>query len=1068
MSKRGVARITGPSRPKIGETAVYSVSEWHSGTPEAQRNGSNIKWELFRKRGNGSFTTTNIIKTGRTGSFTFEEKAYGEEFLVEGYLHSPELSGSTTVKITPLAGEPKILTLTIFDGNKKRITENPKYGQTIYAEVKTQNMLGERLKVQVWERDTYSDSGHDPEGNTLLWEKEITVPQNGINQEPISLTQLMMEKAKGSGMSAWLEGGEHEYYLVVKRNNHTTYSQQTVAVDDKMGSPLPSTQNPTSNNGGTQGANNNPAPAEKAIQEPVRVEGVGADTPENSGKTPNSVEESTTEGLTTAYFAKKVYTVKTGKEIGSIDYQFQFNNNRTATEAQKQTIAETIIEKQIIKDLVKEKQYTTLNAIKEALTKDVYQKDEIIKIKTFELGAEFQKIDSAPLEDKVYLVANGVMLDGKEATIIVKEKDGLLKGSEEAILSFIQITEAQMDSSEPIPEEQRNEKNEFKATFSNGMAKIPVQLRPKKDDELQEWHDKIAKGKEDGTYTYTFNNPNGTNITEQNKAELSGIILNNAKDGKLNNPKIENGKTAYKDDIEAVLEIKTYAQGSTIEFPLYKNIPELLFLQVKAQGEEESYDKEFLKGEGKYFRIGKGNCSCNRDLTESEFKAILKHLRESENLEIETIWNPRNAGGASPTDTSIASTLTKLNQVMKDNDITTCIRKVYFIAECYHETDRFYSTQEYNSRHTAGYDPYRGRGIIQLTHKEAYQRFGHYKGDTSIETNYAQVATNLDLAFESAGWYWKQGKLLSVGNTWSPTEAARTRYNLNARSYPKTTVATNYTNNSGQTVRSYGSVNLNLVADNDDIRVISYLINGGDNGLAEREEYLAELKKISFFICEEKEAGPWRDPVDNPISTNYMQSGGSSHDWGLFSNTIRGRAHTGLDFFAKTGSNIYACVDGTIYNRRWHSGYGNTVTVKVADPKAFLARKRTDYTNKSTQEIEHGNNWSEDGDIYLFYAHLDSVEAFNFGDEVKSGRVLGKTGRSGVTNGTCAPHLHFEIFCSYNFGGTAYRINPAYFVNYKHYDEQSQAERNQQTTESERGKIDEFDGSNKLSANNIF
>src|SRR5690606_20978784 len=110
------------------------------------------------------------------------------------------------------------------------ITEKPKYGQTLVAEVKTQNMFNEKLKLQVWERDTISDTGHDAEDSTLLWEKEITVNLDGINYESIVLTDLMMKKAQGNGFSYLLEGGEHEYYIAVRRNNHTTYSRQTVQV----------------------------------------------------------------------------------------------------------------------------------------------------------------------------------------------------------------------------------------------------------------------------------------------------------------------------------------------------------------------------------------------------------------------------------------------------------------------------------------------------------------------------------------------------------------------------------------------------------------------------------------------------------------------------------------------------------------------------------------------------------------------------------------------------------------------------------------------------------------------
>jgi len=152
-----------------------------------------------------------------------------------------------------------------------------------------------------------------------------------------------------------------------------------------------------------------------------------------------------------------------------------------------------------------------------------------------------------------------------------------------------------------------------------------------------------------------------------------------------------------------------------------------------------------------------------------------------------------------------------------------------------------------------------------------------------------------------------------------------------------------------------------------------------------------------------------------------------------------------------------------------HTGYGNTVTIKVKDPKSFMERKRSDYTHKTTREMESGANWDDSGEIYLFYAHLDSVNEFIFGQEVNCGDPLGTTGRLGVTAGTHAPHLHFEIFCSYNMGvGTNYRINPAYFVNYKYYDDQSESERNSQITEKNRGQITEADGSERLSTNNLF
>jgi uncharacterized protein YecE (DUF72 family) len=81
------------------------------------------------------------------------------------------------------------------------------------------------------------------------------------------------------------------------------------------------------------------------------------------------------------------------------------------------------------------------------------------------------------------------------------------------------------------------------------MVKIPIHLRPKSEEELKQWKDKISKGKEDGTYTYTFGS--ATNIdNETKKTSIAKIILDNAQKGNSKNPKIENGKTSSEEEIK--------------------------------------------------------------------------------------------------------------------------------------------------------------------------------------------------------------------------------------------------------------------------------------------------------------------------------------------------------------------------------------------------------------------------------------------------------------------------------------------------------------------------------------
>lgn len=305
-----------------------------------------------------------------------------------------------------------------------------------------------------------------------------------------------------------------------------------------------------------------------------------------------------------AYFAKKDYTKKTVNEAGTIEYTFGGNGNNTDTDSKKENIAKIILGKPAVTALKDKKQYTTLEAIKAALTKDVYNKNEKISIKTFKLGVEFVKVNSAPLEEKLYLVARTSMLDGKQATLIIKEKDGLVKGSSGAALPVLEITEEQMEQKTTSGEVPGTEKTEFTGTVKDNLVKIPIHLRPKSDDELKNWKEKLSKGKEDGTYTYTFSGI--TNIKDANeKRSIAGIILSNAKDGKKENPKIENGKTSTIEEIEKVLQIRPYGKDEKITFKLYKITPELLFINAKAQGQKQ-HNKEFLKSDGTYFKIGKG------------------------------------------------------------------------------------------------------------------------------------------------------------------------------------------------------------------------------------------------------------------------------------------------------------------------------------------------------------------------------------------------------------------------------------------------------------------------------
>jgi murein DD-endopeptidase MepM/ murein hydrolase activator NlpD len=87
------------------------------------------------------------------------------------------------------------------------------------------------------------------------------------------------------------------------------------------------------------------------------------------------------------------------------------------------------------------------------------------------------------------------------------------------------------------------------------------------------------------------------------------------------------------------------------------------------------------------------------------------------------------------------------------------------------------------------------------------------------------------------------------------------------------------------------------------------------------------------------------------------------------------RMHTGMDFTAPIGTDIYATGNGTVTFVGWKQGYGNTVV------------------------IDHGFGYS------TLYAHLYK-SLVRVGHKVKRGDVIALVGNSGKSTG---PHLHYEV-----------------------------------------------------------
>ncbi len=143
---------------------------------------------------------------------------------------------------------------------------------------------------------------------------------------------------------------------------------------------------------------------------------------------------------------------------------------------------------------------------------------------------------------------------------------------------------------------------------------------------------------------------------------------------------------------------------------------------------------------------------------------------------------------------------------MKKYDITKPLRMAHFIAQIGHETASFRYAEEiadgsaYEGRVDLGNtEPgdgkrFKGRGLIQLTGRANYTRYSEHAGVDYV-ANPRKIATDPFIAVDVACWFWHVNRL-------------------------------------------------NRLADKDDVKAVTKRINGGYNGLDDRNEYLVRAKAV--------------------------------------------------------------------------------------------------------------------------------------------------------------------------------------------------------------------------------
>lgn len=156
------------------------------------------------------------------------------------------------------------------------------------------------------------------------------------------------------------------------------------------------------------------------------------------------------------------------------------------------------------------------------------------------------------------------------------------------------------------------------------------------------------------------------------------------------------------------------------------------------------------------------------------------------------------------------------------------------------------------------------------------------------------------------------------------------------------------------------------------------IINNVDRRVNRIEE-LMYAQSVSFdevqrLVGQKKDmlaAIPSIQPISNKSLTNLTSGFGVRvHPFYKLA-----QMHTGIDFTAPPGTDIYCTGDGVVEESDWVGGYGQVVIV------------------------DHGFGYK------TLYAHCSALNVKQ-GQKVKRGQVIAKVGSTGMSTG---PHLHYEV-----------------------------------------------------------
>jgi len=169
-------------------------------------------------------------------------------------------------------------------------------------------------------------------------------------------------------------------------------------------------------------------------------------------------------------------------------------------------------------------------------------------------------------------------------------------------------------------------------------------------------------------------------------------------------------------------------------------------------------------------------------------------------------------------------------------------------------------------------------------------------------------------------------------------------------------------------------------------------------GIIETKKRIARLQRLLvsqsksfeelFALAKDKDKMLQSLPAIQPVSNKDLTRIASGFGMRIHPIYKIMKMHTGLDFTAPIGTDVYATGDGVVESADSKlSGYGVHIV------------------------INHGYGYQ------TLYGHLSKV-LVRPGERIKRGQLIGQVGNSGISSG---PHLHYEVWVN------GQKVDPAYY-----------------------------------------